>query len=141
MTGRGIEQGRDQRVEGRALFAGRLGIQQSVQLLAVQPRHNMQQADETAHQTMMIKSAREHLDAAALGGVRSSSPIVAGLRIQPAKPGIEGFDIGIAIRRAEEAEEAFMVGQMFQRRQFQPGQRDMIGIKVQGDDFGGAAAR
>ena len=63
-------------------------------------------------------------------------PIGAGDRIQPvANAGIEGGEIGGIGCVAEKAEEAFMIGQMFQRRQFQPGQRDMMGIEIQRDDF------
>ncbi len=129
-----VEQGRDIALEQAALLFRRARGEDGLELLAVQLGDGMENADEAPEQAVAIQVLAEHVDAPAAQGtiLLPISPRL-GVELGP-QIFVVGRAVGLVVRMAEEAEERVVAGQVLERGELQLGQRDVIGIEVDGDD-------
>ena len=102
----------------------------------MQPRQHVAGGETMAEQPVAINVAREEVDAAAQS-VGPRVPVSAADRVDAvAQQIVVGGDIGARVRVAEEAAERLVVGQVLQRAELKPAERDMRAVEIDGDDFG-----
>jgi hypothetical protein len=110
-----VKQRRERGVEEGALFGHRLGAQHVGGINAMPAGHAMCRADEPAEEAMLVEIARKQADAHAPVPF-ALFPIGAARRIQIWRDEtVIGSDIGLVIRLAKEAVEAFITRQVFRR--------------------------
>src|SRR5579864_8880163 len=130
-----VEQRRNMAFEQPALFGWRTRREDRFEFLAVQSGDRVEHADEAPKQAITIEIAREHVDASSAQG-NMLLPMAPGDFVQTrAQKIVIGGAIGAVVGLTEEAEELLMRRQIPERRQFQPGQRDVVGIEIHRNDL------
>ena len=93
-------------------------------------------AEDMAEQAMMIEIVGEDADAApAERGAPVPIGARSGIELDAQPPVIDG-DVGARVGAAEEAEEGLVVGQVLQRAELEPSERDMRPVEVDRGDPG-----
>ena len=104
---------------------------------AVQFSHCVDNADEPSEESVAVKIAREHVDAAPVQR-NVLFPIAASLGIEPAAQEIVvRRAVRLVIGRSEEAEEILIRRQIAQSRQFEAGERNVVFVEIHGNDLFG----
>ena len=93
-------------------------------------------AEEVAEQAVAVEIAGEQADAPAAER-RPLVPVGARVGIElGAQPLVIGGDVGARVGAAEEAEEGLVVGQVLQRADLEPAERDMRAVEIDRGDAG-----
>ena len=131
-----VEDRRQLAVEDRALLLHRARLQQVAGIASVESRQQVAHADAAAEQPVAIEVARERFDPTP---ARDGAPLPIAARAEiEMRPDVlpVGGQVAAAVGRAEEAEERVVVGQVAQRAQLQPNERDMRAVEVDRRDAG-----
>ena len=135
-----VEHGGQFGLEDRPLFLERICGEYLAQIDAVETRREMSEPDEAAKQPLPVDPAGEMRNPPAPGEV-AALPISAALRVEMWRNRLAvNRRVFLVVGFREEPTEAFVIGQVADRRDLELAQRDMRTIKIDRDHFGGVGS-